>query len=140
MTAVRALSLTLVTTFWISAVLFGAYILAYYGGAIADRDLVDWNAVLPRVYEPSTPAASVAIGLHFGAGAVILVLGCLQLVEPIRDRWPLVQRRRRRLQGSCLRRPAGPVPRPGLRAERRRRRRSTSPCRCWPASAVWCSS
>ncbi len=92
MTAVRALSLTLVTTFWISSVLFGAYILAYYGGAIADRDLVDWNAVLPRLYEASTPAASVAIGLHFGAGAVILVLGCLQLVGTIRDRWPLVHR------------------------------------------------
>jgi hypothetical protein len=43
---------------WISSAIFGAYILAYYGGAIPANTLEDWNATLPKLYEPHTPAAS----------------------------------------------------------------------------------
>ena len=90
--AVRRASVVLVVTVWVSVTLFGAYILAYYAGAIAVRDLPSWNAVLPRLYEPRTTAATVAIGLHFFAGGVILLLGCIQLIRPIRERYPVVHR------------------------------------------------
>lgn len=90
--AVGRASVALVVTVWVSVTLFGAYILAYYAGAIADHDLPGWNAVLPRLYERSTPAATVAIGLHFFAGGVILVLGCIQLITPVRNRYPALHR------------------------------------------------
>jgi uncharacterized membrane protein len=56
-------------------------------------DLPAWNAVLPRIYEAATPAANVAIGLHFLAGGVILILGCIQLTESVRRRYPALHRR-----------------------------------------------
>jgi uncharacterized membrane protein len=90
--AVRRASIALVVTVWGSMTLFGVYILAYYAGAVTDRDLPSWNAVLPRLYEHHTPAATAAIGLHFAAGGLILVLGCVQLVRPLRQRHPAVHR------------------------------------------------
>jgi len=90
--SVRRASVALVVTVWTSMTLFGVYILAFYAGAVADRDLPSWNAVLPRLYERDTPTASVAIGLHFAAGGLILVLGCVQLVTPLRQRHPSVHR------------------------------------------------
>ncbi len=90
--ALRRAATALVVTVWASVTLFGVYILAHYAGAISDRDLPGWNAVLPRLYEPATPAATVAIGLHFFAGGVILVLGCIQLMGPVRARYPALHR------------------------------------------------
>ncbi len=90
--ALRRASTALVLTVWLSLTLFGVYILAYYVGAIGRSDLPAWNAVLPRLYESATPAATVAIGLHLVAGGVILVLGCVQLISPLRERHPAVHR------------------------------------------------
>lgn len=88
----RQASVALVLTVWLSVTLFGVYILAYYAGAIGDQDLPAWNAVLPRLYEQATPAATAAIGLHFFAGGVILLLGCIQLIARVRDRYPAIHR------------------------------------------------
>jgi hypothetical protein len=82
----------LVATVSISATLFGLYILAFYAGAMAQGNLAKWNNVLPRLYEPETPAATVGIGLHFAAGGIILVLGCIQLIGAVRDRYPALHR------------------------------------------------
>lgn len=82
----------LVATVWISATLFGLYILAFYAGALADGEMEAWNRILPRLYERDTPAATAGIGLHFAAGGVILALGCIQLIGAVRDRWPAVHR------------------------------------------------
>lgn len=90
--SVHRAAVALVITVWVSVTLFGLYILAAYAGAVVDQDLPSWNAVLPRLYESSTPAASVAIGLHFLAGGVILVLGCIQLIGPVRARYPALHR------------------------------------------------
>jgi hypothetical protein len=90
--AVRRASFALVVTVWVSVTVFGTYILAYYAGAVVDQDLPSWNVVLPRLYEPTTPAATVAIGLHFLAGGVILLLGCVQLIAPLRERHPGLHR------------------------------------------------
>ncbi|HEY5821671.1 MAG TPA: DUF2306 domain-containing protein [Propionibacteriaceae bacterium] len=89
---VHRASVALVVTVWASVTLFGLYILGAYAGAIVDQDLPSWNAVLPRLYEPTTPAATLAIGLHFLAGGVILVLGCVQLIARVRTRHPALHR------------------------------------------------
>jgi hypothetical protein len=94
-TSVRALqwaSHVLTTTAWISAALFGLYILAFYAAALVDGNMAKWNEGLPRLYESHTPAATAGIGIHFAAGGIILALGCIQFVGSIRSRYPAVHR------------------------------------------------
>ena len=69
---------------WISSFIFGLYILANYASAYFDNDLQRWNEVLPEIYTPGQPAASIGIGLHFAAGGLILLLGGLQLIQSMR--------------------------------------------------------
>jgi hypothetical protein len=90
--ALRFCGGALIVAVWVSGALFGAYILALYGGAVQDGALVHWNAVLPRIYAPATPAALLGIGLHFIGGAVLLLLGPLQFFPAIRRRAPKVHR------------------------------------------------
>ncbi len=94
-TSARALhwsARALTATCWISAALFGLYILAFYAAALVDGDLAKWNESLPRLYESHTPAATAGIGVHFAAGGIILALGCIQFVGSIRSRYPAVHR------------------------------------------------
>lgn len=86
---VRWASNALVATVWISSILFGLYILAFYAAALPDDDMARWNTVLPGLYDAERPAATVGIGLHFAAGGIILILGSIQLIEGIRNRYPL---------------------------------------------------
>lgn len=88
----RVASAALAATALVSALLFGLYILAFYAGALTTGQMAEWNRVLPRLYEPETPAATTGIGLHFAAGGIILVLGGIQLVAPLRRRCPAVHR------------------------------------------------
>jgi hypothetical protein len=91
----RALQWTaraLTATCWVSAALFGLYILAFYAAALIDGNIAQWNEGLPRLYESNTPTATAGIGLHFAAGGIILALGCIQLVQSIRSRYPAVHR------------------------------------------------
>src|SRR5262245_40239681 len=85
--ALRWSAIALVAVVWLSAGIFGIYIIAFYGGAIPAATLQDWNATLPGLCDARTPEASVGIGAHFFAGAVLLVLGPVQLVKQIRNRW-----------------------------------------------------
>ena len=73
---------------WFSCAFFGLYILANYAAAYFDNDLLRWNNVLPEIYVPGRPAASVGIGLHFAAGGLILILGGIQLIASLRNRFP----------------------------------------------------
>jgi len=86
----RYASVALVAVVWISSAIFGAYILAYYGGAIPAGTMEQWNATLPALYEAHTPAASFGMGLHFFAGATLLLLGPIQLIGAVRRRAPRV--------------------------------------------------
>jgi uncharacterized membrane protein len=88
----RWTSLALVSTVWISSTLFGLYILAFYAGALAEGNMEQWNAVLPRLYEPETPVATAGIGVHFAAGGIILILGFIQLIGAIRTHYPALHR------------------------------------------------
>jgi len=91
-TILRWSSIALVATVWISALLFGLYILAFYVAAFTDGNLSSWNEVLPGLYEEDKPAATMGIGLHFATGAIILILGSIQLLEGVRSRYPKAHR------------------------------------------------
>jgi Predicted membrane protein (DUF2306) len=91
-TAFRWSGTALICTVWISATLFGLYIVAFYVGALADGQVAKWNQNLPGLYAPHSPAATSGLGLHFLAGGVILILGCIQLIGSVRARWPALHR------------------------------------------------
>lgn len=92
-TALRWIIRLLAATTWISAAIFAIYILAFYLGAIPAGTPEDWNANLPRLYVPDrSVAANIGIGAHFALGAVLLLLGPVQFIAAIRDRWPRVHR------------------------------------------------
>ena len=82
----------LLFTTWISAFIFGVYIIVFYGGALFTGGMQDWNQVLPQLYEEASRPATFAIGAHFFAGAVVLLLGQLQLMPGLRARTPALHR------------------------------------------------
>jgi len=88
----RGSAILLVAASWLSAGLFGAYILAFYGGTLAGGAPDRWNESLPRLHEAATPLATIAIGAHFVTGGVLLLLGPIQLIAAIRNRIPALHR------------------------------------------------
>ncbi len=88
----RWASILLVAASWLSAALFGAYILAFYGGTLAGGAPDRWNESLPRLHEAATPFATIAIGAHFVTGGILLLLGPVQLIAAIRNRIPAIHR------------------------------------------------
>lgn len=90
--SIRWAGFLLVATVWVSAGLFGLYILAFYASSLFTGNLERWNNVLYGIYQKGYVTATSGIGLHFAAGAVILVLGSIQLIEKIRTRYPVFHR------------------------------------------------
>lgn len=85
-------ALALVCVVWISALIFGLYIAAFYFGSVIDGTPDQWNKALPRLYDPHTPLATLGIALHFGAGTILLLLGPVQLIGAVRARVPRLHR------------------------------------------------
>ncbi|HEY7300976.1 MAG TPA: DUF2306 domain-containing protein [Xanthobacteraceae bacterium] len=90
----------LVGTFWLSAAIFGLYIFSFYAGAAVDGTPEQWNESLPRLYEPHTPVATIGIAAHFATGAVLLLLGPMQLMASVRENVPQLHRWVGRVYGS----------------------------------------
>ena len=65
----------LVVASWISGVLFGVYILLFFGGTALSGTAERWNQSLPELHDPATPLAVLAIGAHFLTGGILLLLG-----------------------------------------------------------------
>lgn len=84
--------LSLAAVVWASALLFGLYILAFYALALARGDMATWNDNLPGLYTAELPGATAGVGIHFAAGGLILVLGGIQLLAPLRRRLPAIHR------------------------------------------------
>ncbi|MBN3582505.1 DUF2306 domain-containing protein [Algoriphagus aestuarii] len=82
----------LVLIVWGSAILFGGYILTFYFVALIQGNTSQWNEVLPDIYDEKTTSATLGIGLHFAAGGIILILGCIQLVNSVRIKYPIIHR------------------------------------------------
>lgn len=82
----------LVGVTWISAALFGAYIVAFFGGAAMRGTPEQWNESLPALFDRAGPFGTVAIGTHFVAGGVLLLLGPIQLIGRLRAAWPGLHR------------------------------------------------
>lgn len=78
---------------WLSTLLFGLYIIAYYLGALPRGEAAEsWNVVLPDLYDPETPRATAGMAVHLALGAIILILGPVQLIGGVRRHFPQVHR------------------------------------------------
>lgn len=82
----------LIFTVWGSAMIFGLYILAFYALSFFNGQLTQWNKILPGLYDPGDTSATIGIGIHFMAGGLILILGCFQMLDILRRRYPQVHR------------------------------------------------
>lgn len=82
----------MVATVWTSALLFGLFILSFYFVALLQGNTEQWNEILPGLYDTRTGSATIGIGIHFAAGGIILVLGCIQLIRQVRENFPALHR------------------------------------------------
>lgn len=80
------------TIVWSSALIFGLYILVFYAFAYVSGDTAQWNKVLPGLYDAENGGSTAGIAVHFLAGGIILVLGCLQLLASVREKYALIHR------------------------------------------------
>jgi Predicted membrane protein (DUF2306) len=92
LTALRWSSICLVSASWLSAAIFGMYILAFYLGALPGQHLNRWNDNLPGLYSKHSLFALVTMSAHLATGSIILLLGPVQLIGTIRSRWPRFHR------------------------------------------------
>lgn len=89
---VRRSGTALVAVSWISAAAFGLYILAFYLGALPSGHMARWNDNLTGLYEKGNVGALLAMSAHLATGAIILLLGPVQLIGSVRRRWPALHR------------------------------------------------
>lgn len=80
---------SLMATVWISSGIFAIYILARYWPGLATGELALWNSnIQPHLYQADHPVAVAGLGLHLFTGALLLLLGSIQFLSPVRARWP----------------------------------------------------
>ncbi|MBL8297039.1 MAG: DUF2306 domain-containing protein [Rhodanobacteraceae bacterium] len=93
--AARSLSAAATTCFSVlvaGQLVFAAYVVLFYGRAAMHGRLEDWNKVLPNGYVPGATLMNLMLGLHLALAVVIFVGGALQLLSPLRRRWPRFHR------------------------------------------------
>ncbi|MBE9461570.1 DUF2306 domain-containing protein [Dyadobacter subterraneus] len=90
--AVRITGFLLVSTVWVSAGLFGLYILAFYAAALYEGNMGQWNNVLPGLYQQGELVQTSGIGIHFASGGIILLLGSIQLMESVRVKYSFLHK------------------------------------------------
>lgn len=89
----RWLGVSLVAILCLSGLRFCSYIVATYIAPLFGGDLEQWNAnFLPGLFSDDHPESTTSIGLHFVTGALVMVLGCVQLSSVVRARWPRLHR------------------------------------------------
>lgn len=77
---------------WLSGIIFAGYIIAFFGGSLVGGEAYRWNEALPDLYDPSSRLSTSAIGAHFLAGSILVLLGPVQLIGRLRRRIPWLHR------------------------------------------------
>ncbi|MBB3236906.1 DUF2306 domain-containing protein [Phyllobacterium endophyticum] len=90
--ALRWSARLLVAASWISGAIFAIYIIAFFGGVIVAGAGERWNELFPDLYDGEALLSTAAIGSHFMAGGVLLLLGPVQLIGSVRRSVPALHR------------------------------------------------
>jgi hypothetical protein len=72
--------------------LFLAYILGAYGLAAVRGDFAAWNAVMPGAWVAGADGANLLVAMHLAFATLVIGGGVLQLLPPVRRRWPVFHR------------------------------------------------
>lgn len=72
--------------------LLAIYVVGFYGRAALQGRLDDWNKALPNGYVAGDLLANLMLSLHLAFAVVVIVGGALQLLAPLRNRWPRFHR------------------------------------------------
>jgi Predicted membrane protein (DUF2306) len=72
--------------------IFTAYVVAFYGGAVARGNPAEWNKVISNGYTPGHTVSNIAVAAHLLLAVIIMVGGPLQLVPQLRRRMPAFHR------------------------------------------------
>lgn len=89
----RWLGILLVTILCTTGLHFCLYIALTYISPLFGGNLEQWNnGFLPGLFNAANLGSTGSIGLHFFTGALIMVLGGIQLAGAVRARWPRVHR------------------------------------------------
>lgn len=91
-TALRWSAGLLLAASWIGGIVFAVYIAAFFGGVALGGAAERWNESLPGLHDAGAPLAIAAIGAHFLAGTVLLLLGPVQLIARVRHAVPRLHR------------------------------------------------
>ncbi len=83
--------------FWFAVMVAGqaifvAYIVSFYGGAVAAGDWLRFNQVLPVGYVPGDRVGNAALAAHLAIAALVTLAGPLQLIPALRARFPAFHR------------------------------------------------
>lgn len=97
----RASLVLLFCAAWLSGALFGLYIFGFFGGAALRGEAALWNESLPGLFDLARLAPTLAIAAHMAAGAVLMVLGPLQMIGPLRRARPGLHRALGRTYVAC---------------------------------------
>ncbi|CDZ30182.1 Hypothetical protein NGAL_HAMBI490_50500 [Neorhizobium galegae bv. officinalis] len=60
--------------------IFAAYIVGFFGAIRVGGEAYRWNEALPGLYDPSSRLSTIAIGAHFVAGSILVLLGPVRQV------------------------------------------------------------
>jgi tetratricopeptide (TPR) repeat protein len=90
-------ALKLATRFWFVVIvagqlLFAFTIASFYGMTAARGDFRAWSKVLAHGYIPGDGMGNVALAIHLLSAVIIILVGTLQLVPQIRNRFPIFHR------------------------------------------------
>lgn len=100
----RALSIA-ATAWCVAAVLgqlmFGVYVVGFYGRTLAAGQPELWNKVLPHGYAPGATLANLVMGTHLLLTVIVVVGGALQLMPSLRRTVPAFHRWNGRVYIVC---------------------------------------
>ena len=74
-------------TFLASCIMFGSYVTIFYIPTILNNQLNEWEIATPRLYHPDRPDSSIAMSIHLFGAAYLMLLGILQYIPYIRQRY-----------------------------------------------------
>jgi hypothetical protein len=90
-------ALSAAAKFWFVSAIIGqllmvVYVIGFYGRAVVQGKLENWNKVLPVGYVVGDTIGNLILSLHLAFAVMITVGGALQLIPMVRARWPKFHR------------------------------------------------
>lgn len=97
MSSITTKALKIAAQFWfvvalVGQLIFVVYILRFYGGAVLNDNLAEWNKVLPFGYVAGDSTGNLIVGAHILSAFLIMIAGAVQLIPQVRTRAPVFHR------------------------------------------------